>query len=117
MNDTSKYKELLETEKTNLEKQLATIARPNTENPGQWEAIQVDTTQESDLHDQADLLDQYQENRALVDVLNPRHTEVVAALERIKEGSYGICMKCHKPIEEERLNADPAAMTCKEDLS
>ena len=35
-----------------------------------------------------------------------------AALERIDEGTYGICQTCGKPISEERLEAIPYATQC-----
>ena len=35
-----------------------------------------------------------------------------AALERMEEGTYGICEKCGKPIGEERLEALPWATLC-----
>ncbi len=34
------------------------------------------------------------------------------ALERIKKGSYGICIKCQKTIELKRLEKVPAADKC-----
>ena len=117
MIDTNKYKNLLEGEKTSLETQLQDIARPNPANPGEWEAVQKEPAQESDPNDQASSLDEYQENRAIVDVLNSRHHDVLAALARIEDGSYGVCSVCGKEIEKERLDADPAAATCKEHLS
>ncbi len=112
MNDTNIFKEKLEQEKVSLEEQLSTVAQPDQENPGTWEAIQTDTTQEADLHDQADHLDQYQENRAVVDVLNTRYQQITAALERIEQGTYGTCEVSGEPIEQERLDADPASRTC-----
>jgi RNA polymerase-binding transcription factor DksA len=113
MTDTHIFKDRLEKEKTSLEEQLATVGQPSTENPGEWEAVQKDTEQESDLHDQADHLDEYQENRAIIDVLNTQHREVLAALARIENGTYGVCEVCKEPIEIERLEADPSAKTCK----
>lgn len=43
--------------------------------------------------------------------------QVDAALERIDNGSYGICEVCKDPIEEERLLADPLVTVCLGDLS
>jgi RNA polymerase-binding protein DksA len=37
------------------------------------------------------------------------------ALERIDEGTYGICERCGKPIAEERLRARPWATLCIDD--
>jgi RNA polymerase-binding transcription factor DksA len=110
------YKERLEEEKAALETQLQDVGRPDPANPGMWEGVQKEPAQESDPNDQASSLDEYQENRAVVDVLNARHHDVVAALERIEDGSYGTCSVCGNPIEKERLEADPAAATCKEHL-
>jgi RNA polymerase-binding protein DksA len=38
--------------------------------------------------------------------------DIEGALERIEEGTYGICVNCGKPIAEERLSAIPWAMYC-----
>ncbi len=38
--------------------------------------------------------------------------EVDSALERMDEGSYGLCEVCHEPIREERLMADPLTRNC-----
>nr|WP_275581923.1 TraR/DksA C4-type zinc finger protein [Brevibacillus fulvus] len=40
--------------------------------------------------------------------------EIDQALERIEQGTYGVCTVCGEPIPEERLEAFPMAMTCKE---
>lgn len=38
--------------------------------------------------------------------------EVEAALQRVPQGSYGICNDCGAPIGFERLSAQPAASRC-----
>jgi DnaK suppressor protein len=38
--------------------------------------------------------------------------EVRAALRRIDEGTYGICVECQEPISPKRLAAVPAAAMC-----
>jgi DnaK suppressor protein len=38
--------------------------------------------------------------------------EVEGALQRIRQGSFGICVDCHNPIEPDRLNADPVVKRC-----
>ena len=35
-----------------------------------------------------------------------------SALMRIEQGKYGLCMKCGKPIPQERLEAMPYALLC-----
>jgi DnaK suppressor protein len=41
--------------------------------------------------------------------------DVVHALKRLDDGTYGTCEACGKPIGEERLEALPAARFCIED--
>jgi DnaK suppressor protein len=41
-----------------------------------------------------------------------QRTEVVDALQRIQDGSYGKCADCGKPIPEGRLEARPEASRC-----
>lgn len=43
--------------------------------------------------------------------------EVDSALERMDNGSYGLCEVCHDPIEPERLLADPVVRLCLGDLT
>jgi DnaK suppressor protein len=42
-------------------------------------------------------------------------TEIEAALGRIDDGTYGICVTCGQPIATERLEAVPYAARCVED--
>ena len=41
--------------------------------------------------------------------------EIEAALHRIDEGTYGICVACGRPIAEQRLEAVPYATLCIDD--
>ena len=43
--------------------------------------------------------------------------EVDTALERMDDGTYGICDVCHEPVESERLIADPLTRLCIDHLS
>jgi sigma-B regulation protein RsbU (phosphoserine phosphatase) len=43
--------------------------------------------------------------------------QVDAALERIDNGSYGICDVCHDPVEPERLMIDPLLTVCLDHLN
>ncbi len=42
-------------------------------------------------------------------------TEIEAALRRIEGGTYGTCVVCGRPIDEERLEAVPYATLCIDD--
>jgi DnaK suppressor protein len=52
-------------------------------------------------------------NKEIALRLGERSSKVVAdidqALLRMKEGSYGICARCNRPIDERRLEAIPTA--------
>lgn len=43
--------------------------------------------------------------------------EVDAALDRMKQGTYGLCEACHESIEKERLLADPLICYCIDHLT
>jgi sigma-B regulation protein RsbU (phosphoserine phosphatase) len=42
--------------------------------------------------------------------------EVDSALKRMDEGTYGLCERCHDPIEQDRLMADPLLEYCLDHL-
>ena len=46
--------------------------------------------------------------------LETRYNNIKKALDSINNGTYGVCLLCGKKIELDRLNANPAAKTCKE---
>ncbi|MFZ1987698.1 MAG: TraR/DksA C4-type zinc finger protein [Minisyncoccia bacterium] len=115
--NTGAYKTRLEEEKNTLEAELTSIGRRNPSNPNDWEPLPQETGQEADPVDAADLIEGYEDNTAILKDLEIRYNEVLAALERIEKGTYGMCEISGEEIEEDRLNADPAARTCKAHLA
>ncbi len=53
-----------------------------------------------------------EENASEKTALMARKLEVAAALARMDAGTYGFCEECGEKIEEDRLEANPAAATC-----
>lgn len=53
-----------------------------------------------------------EKNAALIAVLEHKLQDIDAALRSIEKGSYGICERCHNPIEEGRLEVKPDATLC-----
>ena len=49
---------------------------------------------------------------SILEVRNQMRLQVEAALQRLDEGTYGICEDCQQPINEERLKAMPFARRC-----
>ncbi len=50
----------------------------------------------------------------LVHLLDENREQVERALERVREGAYGICESCGHRIPQARLNFQPAATRCVE---
>jgi len=97
-------------EKKNLEEELGGIGQRNPNTPGGWEAttggMEVDAADENEV---ADKMEELEDNSGIISKLDDQLKEVNMALERIKSGNYGYCEVCGKPIEIERLEANPAA--------
>lgn len=109
----NKFKELLLAEQTRLETELATVGRKNPENPDDWEATPSYTEDSTDLNDFSDSIDSFETNTAILKQLETQLNDVKDALERIENGNYGVCEISGEQIEEDRLEANPAARTCK----
>lgn len=106
--DLEYFKGKLLEEKKELEQELGEVAKNE---PGQgWEAtsgeMEVDTADDNEV---ADKLEEYETNKGVIDKLQKQLSEVDAALERIESGTYGICEVTKKPIDRNRLEANPSA--------
>jgi RNA polymerase-binding transcription factor DksA len=118
MIDTQKFKVQLEAMRANLTSELNVIGIHDPENPSDWVAIPegVDPNEaDSDLV--ADVVEEWDERRALVATLERQYNDIARALAKIEQGTYGICEISGQPIEEDRLIANPAARTCKEHMN
>ena len=62
----------------------------------------------------SELMDADRQN-ALLDNSAQQRAEVVAALQRIEDGTYGTCVDCGQPIPDARLEVRPEAARCIED--
>lgn len=51
-------------------------------------------------------------NEAAVESARAQRAEVVAALTRVQDGSYGKCVDCGQPVPEGRLEARPTTARC-----
>ena len=108
----------LNEEKELLIKELSTIGQQSPD--GIWSVTPDNIDEEkSDKIDTADNMEELQTRKAVLETLKTRLKNVDEALERIINNTYGICKvgdDKHK-IEEDRLEANPAATTCKEHLN
>lgn len=114
---TTHFKEKLVAEKAHLEEELRGIARFDTET-NTWEATpDQDMMGEIDDNDAADRFEDFEGRSGMVTTLQARLTDVEKALAKIDDGTYGTCVVCNAKIEENRLEANPSAKTCKEHMN
>ncbi len=116
--ETNKYREALLAEQSRLEAELSTVGRRSPQNPQDWDAVSADRDDNrADENDNADALEDFANADAVVKQLESQKVEVEAALARIEAGEFGKCETCGAEIEEDRLDANPAARTCKAHLN
>ena len=92
-----------------IDEQMATMERKPTDHGsisfgkrvGEGTSIAVDRLAQVAAHDQ----------------IQVTRADVVRALDKVDDGSYGECDVCGKPIPEGRLEALPWAVLCVEDAS
>jgi RNA polymerase-binding transcription factor DksA len=108
------YARALEKERDMLEQQLDTLG-VRTESDNEWapkvpDDLDINTADESEI---GDLSEETQIDEIVLEELETRYQHIMHALKKIEDGTYGICEISGQPIEPERLDANPAARTCK----
>jgi len=105
------FKVRLEAELTQVTTELKTIATQNPET-GDWVAVPVsEDLKNADMNVEADAVEEWESRRAILAQLEIRYRNILRALKKMEEGTYGICEISGDPIETERLAANPAART------
>mgnify|MGYP006052885511 FL=1 len=116
--DINHYKDLLDKELSVLEGELKTVGRKNPDHSSDWEAVEgeavTDTAEDGDV---AEGIEQYDNNTAILKQLELRLNDVKNALAKIDAGTYGVCDVCSNEIEDDRLDVNPSASTCKEHMN
>jgi RNA polymerase-binding transcription factor DksA len=74
--------------------------------------VELESTLTGMLRDHDTIQEDQDETRLVVDSIRAdmRHTR--RALERIEDGTYGLCSRCGDPIHPERMEAIPFADRC-----
>lgn len=116
MTDTKHYQEKLQTLLETIITDLETIAVYD-EASGDWvakpEGAEVG---EADPNVEADVVEDWNERRATLSQLETRYNNIKRALQKIEDGTYGVCEVSGEAIESERLAANPAARTCQKHM-
>lgn len=114
--DTNYFKQKLEQELALVREELDRIGQRNPQRKDDWEGDSSDFPDSADVNETADKIEELEENSAIVSELEKRLADIKKALERIEQGTYGICEVDGEPIEADRLEANPSASTCKKHM-
>ncbi len=107
------FKKQLEEEKTRLEGELRTIAHRNPDAPEDWTVSQPDmNVMPAAKEEVADVEEELENAAGLEYNLESRLRDINEALEKMRQGKYGVCSVGGELIDEKRLRANPAAITC-----
>ena len=93
---------MLEGERHSLEEQLQELGHGDTGK----------VVYDSNFADSSQVTAERGENEALAAQLQETLSDVLAALKKLDDGTYGVCERCHKPISPARLEAKPASAYC-----
>lgn len=107
------FKNRLLAEKTEVESELGEVGAQNPQNPSDWVATSGEPSASADVNELSDKFEEYGQNQGLVNSLEVRLANITRALEKIEKNEYGTCEISNTPIELDRLEANPAARTCK----
>jgi RNA polymerase-binding transcription factor DksA len=116
MIDKKKIKEKLEKERDVLLEEMRDMGKLNPETD-EWEATPGEQSfPESDQNDMADRFEDFEAKSSMIKTLEPRLNNILRAIKGLNRDSFGKCEVCKKDIEITRLEANPAARTCKKHL-
>lgn len=105
--DAQQARERLQEMLSDLEGSVSTLER---ENPGEDPGEQVRF--DPDPGDAAALITEGDREGAVLDAARGQREQVLAALARVDDGSFGRCVDCGTALSEERLEARPEAARC-----
>ena len=113
MEDKNKLRELqarLISEQQELKKVLDKLGEMDDDD---WVLkIREDDGFHADMNEEASDIGDAARDLGVMSALEVRMQNVSDALDRIDSGEYGACEVCGEEIEEDRLDANPAATTC-----
>jgi len=118
-NDLKHFKEKIEEELKLVVEELKSVGRINPEHAGDWEAVaaHISENERAEPNEVADKIEGFEENSSILNLLEIRFNELHGALKRIENDTYGKCEVDNGLIGHERLEANPAARTCKKHMN
>src|SRR3989339_553472 len=107
-----KIEEQLIAEEKRLKDELAEFSRQNPKNTDDYDAKFPNMGDKED--ENAEEVATYSTNLTLEHTLEASLRDVEKALNRMTQGTYGVCKYCSQEISEKRLRARPASSSCVE---
>lgn len=95
-----------------LEKELVSLKRRKQQLKKDDPFLAGDRSNENSFEEDLDEQIGHFDNEIKVKFLSKQIAQLRTALTRMKLGKYGICEKCGKMIDTDRLAAEPEATTC-----
>ena len=111
--NTETYKVRLEKMLSDVTKELEGIGIHNPKVKEDWIATPKGVERsEADPNVGADRSEDWLGERGVLVELEARYNNINHALKKIEDGAYGVCEIGGEDIEEDRIEANPAARTC-----
>lgn len=111
MLDLPKFQQRLEEQLKTITAELNTIGNHNPLTDD-WEARpDTEDLSEADINTEADAIEDYNERLSTLATLETEYRDIKRALNKISNGTFGICEISGEPIEEARLEAKATART------
>ena len=108
------FKKRLLDEQKLVEGELKSLGVQDERAPGGWDATPGDIDDTATEPDEiADRIEELEGNEGEIREISAHRKNIDRAIAKIEEGAYGICEISGEPIEEDRLEANPSARTCK----
>jgi len=105
-----KFQDRLVLEKEKLETQLSSFAQKSSDGGYNFDSIKqiVGDSPEDDVLEE----ELFIRNMSIENALEQRLKEILEALAKINKNEYGTCERCHKVIEDKKLEVNPASDFC-----
>lgn len=108
----AQFKKALEKEKKSIKKELKSFAKKDIKIKGDYDTRFPDFGLHQSQDEAAQEIVSYESALPVEYTLELKLRDIEIALEKIKKGKYGICEKCKKPIDIERLKTKPESKFC-----
>ena len=112
-NELEEFRTALEREKAELEAQLAELEESSFASP--QSDISGEVAFDEEYADSGTATFERERDLSLENNIRDLLKKIDRALERMDDGTFGICERCGKPIEKARLKALPYANLCIKD--